>query len=184
MFEVDSLEYATLATVSRCGMVWFGEDVVSLEMQLSHLPTFLASAVTSTATRFSSDNTGATENGQLHAKTRAQCAQLLQPFFDSNGLVGECLKVATPLQHCMDFTFPRVVQTLTTLLNHTIKSIIDYNINHPDFPMSLETMEAVMTRRLVLSLIWSFAGDAPSEDRQILSDFLTSQTNLNLPGTR
>ena len=31
MFEVDTLKYATLATVSRCGMVWFANDVVTQE---------------------------------------------------------------------------------------------------------------------------------------------------------
>jgi dynein heavy chain 1 len=28
LFEVESLKYATLATVSRCGMVWFSEDIL------------------------------------------------------------------------------------------------------------------------------------------------------------
>jgi dynein heavy chain 1 len=41
MFEVHSLRHATLATVSRCGMVWFSDDVVSMDMvlreQLAHL---------------------------------------------------------------------------------------------------------------------------------------------------
>ena len=32
MFEVQDLRFATLATVSRCGMVWFSEDVLSPEM--------------------------------------------------------------------------------------------------------------------------------------------------------
>lgn len=32
MFEVQDLRYATLATVSRCGMIWFSEHVLSLEM--------------------------------------------------------------------------------------------------------------------------------------------------------
>ena len=32
MFEVQDLRYATLATVSRCGMVWFSEDVLTTEM--------------------------------------------------------------------------------------------------------------------------------------------------------
>ncbi len=32
MFEVQDLRFATLATVSRCGMVWFSEDVLSLDM--------------------------------------------------------------------------------------------------------------------------------------------------------
>lgn len=34
MFEVHSLRHATLATVSRCGMVWFSDDVVSTDMVL------------------------------------------------------------------------------------------------------------------------------------------------------
>lgn len=45
MFEVQDLKYATLATVSRCGMVWFSEDVLSTEMifenymlRLKHIP--------------------------------------------------------------------------------------------------------------------------------------------------
>ena len=32
MFEVEHLRYATLATVSRCGMIWFSEDVVEPDM--------------------------------------------------------------------------------------------------------------------------------------------------------
>jgi len=35
LFEVSSLRYATPATVSRCGMVWFGERVVTTAMILS-----------------------------------------------------------------------------------------------------------------------------------------------------
>lgn len=29
MFEVQDLKYATLATVSRCGMIWFSEEVLN-----------------------------------------------------------------------------------------------------------------------------------------------------------
>lgn len=36
MFEVQDLKYATLATVSRCGMVWFSEDVLSTDMIFSN----------------------------------------------------------------------------------------------------------------------------------------------------
>lgn len=32
MFEVQDLRYATLATVSRCGMVWFSDDVITTDM--------------------------------------------------------------------------------------------------------------------------------------------------------
>jgi dynein heavy chain 1 len=32
IFEVQDLKFATLATVSRCGMIWFSEEVLSLDM--------------------------------------------------------------------------------------------------------------------------------------------------------
>jgi len=36
MFEVETLKYATLATVSRCGMVWFSDDTVTIDMIYTH----------------------------------------------------------------------------------------------------------------------------------------------------
>ena len=36
MFEVETLKHATLATVSRCGMVWFSDETVSNQMMYHH----------------------------------------------------------------------------------------------------------------------------------------------------
>lgn len=36
MFEVETLKHATLATVSRCGMVWFSEETVTIGMIYHH----------------------------------------------------------------------------------------------------------------------------------------------------
>ena len=36
MFEVETLKHATLATVSRCGMVWFSDDTVTIDMIYHH----------------------------------------------------------------------------------------------------------------------------------------------------
>ena len=36
MFEVQDLKFAILATVSRCGMVWFSEDILTLDMVFDH----------------------------------------------------------------------------------------------------------------------------------------------------
>lgn len=36
MFEVETLKHATLATVSRCGMVWFSEETVTINMIYTH----------------------------------------------------------------------------------------------------------------------------------------------------
>ena len=37
MMEVDTLKHATLATVSRCGMIWFAENTVTIDMSLRQL---------------------------------------------------------------------------------------------------------------------------------------------------
>lgn len=36
VFEVETLRTATLATVSRCGMVWFSDEVVTVPMMLAN----------------------------------------------------------------------------------------------------------------------------------------------------
>ena len=36
MFEVEHLKFATNATVSRCGMVWFSNEVVTINMIFNH----------------------------------------------------------------------------------------------------------------------------------------------------
>jgi dynein heavy chain 1 len=36
IFEVETLKYATLATVSRCGMVWFSEETIASENIFFH----------------------------------------------------------------------------------------------------------------------------------------------------
>ena len=36
MFEVETLKHATLATVSRCGMVWFSDETVDESMMFHH----------------------------------------------------------------------------------------------------------------------------------------------------
>ena len=41
MIEVHDLKYATPATVSRCGMVWFSEDVLKTEMIFENFMTKL-----------------------------------------------------------------------------------------------------------------------------------------------
>ena len=45
MFEVQDLKYATPATVSRCGMIWFHEDVVTMDMIFHNYLTRLGSVV-------------------------------------------------------------------------------------------------------------------------------------------
>ena len=85
MFEVEHLKYATLATVSRCGMIWFSEDVVEPSMVFRHYLDTLSTVpldaeddeVGELATR-RPDGEGA---GSPHLATQKQIATILEPFF-------------------------------------------------------------------------------------------------------
>ena len=52
MFEVQNLRYATLAIVSRCGMVWFSEDIFTTEMIFEHFVRTLRSVPVEVSLKF------------------------------------------------------------------------------------------------------------------------------------
>ncbi|KAJ1950562.1 dynein heavy chain, partial [Dispira parvispora] len=113
--------------------------------------------------------------------TQQTCATCLAPFFEQGNLACKALEHARTLQHIMDFTTMRVLSTLFSLLNKAVRSILEYNGQHSDFPLSPDQIEAYLTKRLVYALIWSFAGDAPLSMRVALSEFLQRATTIELP---
>ncbi|KAJ7825692.1 hypothetical protein B0H14DRAFT_3725952 [Mycena olivaceomarginata] len=103
MFEVEHLKYATLATVSRCVMLWAAGQM------------------------FGSDNAAF-----VSLITQKRVASMLERYFGDGDL------------HIMDFTVTRDLNTLNTLfslLNKTVRNVIKYNFQHPDFPLSPEHVE-------------------------------------------
>ncbi|XP_023932000.1 cytoplasmic dynein 1 heavy chain 1-like, partial [Lingula anatina] len=139
MFEVQDLKYATLATVSRCGMVWFSEDVLSTEMiidnymkKLRNVPVEEGEEEKPTAkhgAEASEDDLSPT------IQTQRDVAAILMPYFASDGLVIRCLEYAFSLEHVMDFTRLRALGSLFSMLNQATRNVLTYNHNHSDFPM-------------------------------------------------
>ncbi|XP_053612057.1 dynein heavy chain, cytoplasmic isoform X5 [Plodia interpunctella] len=192
MFEVQDLKYATLATVSRCGMVWFSQDVLTTEMifenylmRLRNIPledgeedSF--SIVMAAPTAGGDQN--AVENILSPAlQTQRDVAAILQPLFFGDGLVVKCLERAVSLDHIMDFTRHRALSSLHSMLNRGVRNILAYNRQHPDFPITSDQLEAYVPKWLVYSLLWSFAGDAKLKDRNELGDFIRSASTMPLP---
>ncbi|RKP34414.1 P-loop containing dynein motor region D4-domain-containing protein, partial [Dimargaris cristalligena] len=192
MFEVETLRYATLATVSRCGMVWFSEEVVTLEMTCQHyLQTLrqqpledvdegISATRRSAAAQTATDPDDAAQSPIL--VTQQTCAACLAPFFEPGNLVGKALDYSREqIRHIMDFTPTRALHTLFSLLNKSIRNTLEYNTQHSDFPLSPDQTESYMTKRLVYGIIWSFAGDASLDMRVQLSEFLQGITTVELP---
>ncbi|XP_066142886.1 dynein heavy chain, cytoplasmic isoform X6 [Euwallacea fornicatus] len=191
MFEVQDLKYATLATVSRCGMVWFSEDVLSTEMifenymlRLKNIP-LEEGPQDFVVVAGEEDSFGKKENKEDTLSPTLQVQQdvanLLQPYLQPDGLVVRCLEYAMEQEHIMDFTRLRALSSLFSMLNQSVRNVLAYNHSHNDFPLPYETLERYIPKCMVYAALWSFAGDAKLKVRSELGDFVRSITTIPLP---
>ena len=75
----------------------------------------------------------------------------------------------------------RLLSTLKALLIKGIQQAIDYDENHPDFPMTGDHMEKYAKKWLLHSLLWSLCGSASWSVRQKFGDFLLRTSGMMLP---
>ena len=184
MFEVEHLRYATLATVSRCGMIWFSEDVVEPPMVYRQYLDSLAAVPLDAEDEEASGLIGRRVEESADGSnltSQKQIATILEPFFSDGELVGAALEYASNIEHIMDFTMTRALNTLFSLLNKTVRNVLEYNSQHVDFPLSAEQVEQYVTKRLLVSIIWAFSGDAKLDLRADLGHFLSQRTGIDLP---
>jgi dynein heavy chain 1 len=188
MFEVEHLKYATLATVSRCGMIWFSEDVIDPSMIYRNYLQTLSSVPLDADDDDALETTGRrpdimTSDASIPANltTQKQVTAILERYFAEGELVSSALTFAESIEHIMDFTVTRALNTLFSLINKTVRNIIEYNFQHPDFPLPPERVEQYVTKRLLVNIIWAFSGDAKLDLRAEMGDFLRNQTGIDLP---
>lgn len=186
VFEVESLEYATLATVSRCGMIWFSDDSVKPAMIYEN---FLGSL---RSVPLANDEDGGplrlqpvADASSPEMRTQRAVADVIAPFFQSpdgeDALVDAALRHASEQFHIMDFTVARALGTLFSLINKTVRNIVDYDTQHVDFPLSSELVEAYVKKRLVIGIVWAFTGDSRLETRAEMGEFLRGQCSVEFP---
>lgn len=175
ILEVDSLAHATPATVSRCGMVWFSDDSITAEMAIEHLLDSLSNR----------DFVGAGASETDKPLAQEQFIECLRPMAVSEGrttsLVADALDFALGKKHVMEPSRDRLLHTLQAMLIQGISLAIEYDENHPDFPMSGEHMEKFTKKWLLHSLMWSFCGSASWEHRREFSDMLVRTSGTILP---
>jgi dynein heavy chain 1 len=107
MFEVESLKHATLATVSRCGMVWFSDTTVTLDMIYHH---YLARLQQDDFDTLGEEETKKDEDGEKKEEpklvveqtaevlqmraTRKTCVNAIKDMFVDNGFITKALNYA------------------------------------------------------------------------------------------
>eukprot|EP00439_Symbiodinium_sp_Y106_P030402 s829_g3.t1 len=156
MFEVDTLKYATLATVSRCGMVWFANDVVTREMLCSHE---LKSIKHGNLESESQKKDEAHEGLPKEQRTKIKCIEALEPLFEKGSLVLSALQLAFELDHIMTFTTIRALTGLFSMIRKGINMILEYDEVHEEFPLADDVLQSFMRKYLVFAICWSFGGD-------------------------
>jgi dynein heavy chain 1 len=189
MFEVESLKYATLATVSRCGMVWFSDDTISPTMvYTNYLDTLSSVPLDAVDDEFGADLAvkradagGDASNLPPNLTLQNAVTKVLAQYFEEDGLVSRALAHAATVDHIMDFTTMRAVSTLFSLINKTVRNILEYNVQHPDFPLQADQVESYVTKRLLVGIVWAFTGDSRLDTRAQMGDFLRDHSGLDLP---
>ncbi|MCJ1268673.1 hypothetical protein MMC22_008561 [Lobaria immixta] len=176
LFEVETLKYATLATVSRCGMVWFSDDTVTCNMIVSN---YLEGLRHAPFDELDEDTSGQTSANALEVQT--QTADLLQHYFGNENLLDQALGEARKYNHIMEFTEIRVLNTLFSLLNKACRTIIEYNIQHEDFPINAEQIESFISKRLLLALVWALVGDCPIRERKSFGEYVSRLSTTDTP---
>ncbi|KAI0002419.1 P-loop containing nucleoside triphosphate hydrolase protein [Russula compacta] len=121
------------------------------------------------------------DKSSINLTSQKQIAAILEPYFSEGELVGAALEYASGIEHIMNFTETRALSTLFSLLDKTVRSIVEYKSQHSDFPLSAEQVEQYVTKRLLISIIWGFFGDAKFDLRAELEHFLSQRTGIDLP---
>ena len=178
MFEVETLKYATLATVSRCGMVWFNNDTVSTSMMVAN---YLATLESSAFEELDEDTTAPGQAAVQALAVQRQVATSLEQHLSSGGLLDKCVEEVRSHSHIMKFTNIRALNTLFSLLNKACRTMIDYNIQHDDFPLDAEQINTFVSKKLLLALVWALTGDCPLLQRKAFGDFISRLVTFEVP---
>lgn len=178
MFEVETLKYATLATVSRCGMVWFSDDTVDVEMMISN---YIENLKTVPFEDIEDEAAAPGQFAQMALKAQNTMADFLKIKLTQDGFIEKALNMARKYKHIMEYTNIRALNTLFSLLNKACRNVLQYNVHNPDFPLEDDPVEQYLSKKLLVAMVWALVGDCPLSERKLFGDQIASLTDVQLP---
>ncbi|EAR94592.2 dynein heavy chain, cytoplasmic protein (macronuclear) [Tetrahymena thermophila SB210] len=182
MFEVETLKYATLATVSRCGMVWFSDEIVSYNMIFYNYVNRLKQENYDEIPK-EEDDEKEKRKETPEAITRKQCVEAIQNLFlEGEPSFGEqIVEIALSYPHVMEFTRIRVLEASFALIRKGISNVLEYNESHPDYNLDPEVLKKYMQKWTLFSLMWGIAGSMTLYQRQKFGENIAKFSPVDLP---
>ena len=194
MFEVESLKYATLATVSRCGMVWFSEEVVSLPIIFHHYLMRLKEDDYDDNWKNMFEGSNENENkkpNEMMAKreqsqesvTRERCVAAIKKLFEGeSSFAVNAIQAAENMKHVMEFTVIRVIEATFALIRKGITNVLEYDESHSESPMDDALLEKYMRRWVLVAFAWGVGGSLNLQRRgEYCAKVQSLNTEVNLP---
>jgi len=168
IFEVDNLSYGTLATITRCGIVWFGQKLFGLD------------ALYSTKIRkFQNETSYNEQNIDLKLATSNVSVNDIKNIYTSSlkkvlpvDTLTKIVQQSSNLNHVMTFSTERSIQTFFTFYRKAYHRLLKFLGENPT--LACEDYSIVLRKLILLNLIWSFGGDMVWTDRNKLISFLLS----------
>lgn len=162
LFEVDNLDHATPATVSRCGMIWIEDTLIDFSDILHHQ-------------LWCFNNIPIEDVEELEAQAllevQKKFSDSIAPFLQQH--CSEILKfVATEMKHIMDVDLLAVSKQLFIILRSYVRSCISSQFEAA--VSKIEISNIYTQKSLLLSLLWAFGGGAPLNDRVRFAQYILS----------
>ena len=123
LFEVEHLVFATPATVSRCGMVWFSDDILDVDCMYRNHMTRLEQDELSQE-ELAVDVTDSGKPGII--STQKVVSHFTKRYIDSRGLLSKALRAAQGMSHIMSFDPARSLSTLFASLSVLLATLIHF----------------------------------------------------------
>lgn len=168
IFEVDNLSYATLATITRCGVVWFGQELFDAEA-------FYFTKIK----KFQSENTHNEQNIDLKLAASGVSAYDIKELFISSltkfmpiDTLKKILNQSSELKHVMSYSAERSIETFFTFYKKAYRQLLMFLEENPTFVS--DDYSCVLKKLILLITIWAFGGDTVWAERTKLILFLLS----------